>query len=103
MSETTSKILTNKDIMGDTDIYMRTDNFPIENKIDCAAETLKNKPISVYLQNEGNSIFNEFDLKSYLITINFDVTTSYKSAWENVQDIRNRITTMLYIVFICLP
>jgi hypothetical protein len=97
MSQTTNEILTNKDIIDDKDIYMRPDNFPIENKVDAASETLRYKSISGYLQNEGNPIFNEYDLKSYLITINFDVTTSYKSAWENVQDIRHRINTMLYV------
>lgn len=74
-------------------IILKSDE--IENFKDSAREKLENKTVKIYLENEGNPYFNEKNLKSYLITINFDTTTSYKRAWKDVQDIRNNVSKML--------
>lgn len=82
-----------------TQIFYEIEDNPIENLKDSANEKFESKTILTYFQNEVNPYFNKENLKSYLITINFDPSTSYKQAWFIVQRLRNEILTMIYIIF----
>jgi hypothetical protein len=78
------------------EIFVEVENEGIKNYTDSANEKFQNKTVSLFLENEGNVVLNKHNLKNYLITINFDPTTSYIKAWSSVQGIRNNLVLMIY-------
>lgn len=77
-------------------LFVEIENEGIKNYTDCANEKFQNKTVSLFLGNEGDIVLNKHNLKNYLITINFDPTTSYTKAWSSVQVIRNKLVLMIY-------
>jgi hypothetical protein len=71
--------------------YVKLQSGELQNLKDSARESFENRSVHMYLGDEPTSFFNDKHLKSYLITLNFDTTTAYKTAWKNVQEIREKV------------